>query len=202
MKTLISLIFAVCITLSGSNVYADSAQLNWIDNSHNEDGFKIERNLNGGAFEFIQATVGANVVTFTDSTLEQSAERDNVYCYRVAAFNATGQSAYSNTACKTVAKLEPTPEPSPDAPSNLEVAALSPNDVKITWQNPGNAEIRLFRAAMQGSGSSREFVLPGGATFLHDGSLRKNTTYAYSLEPIPMPELWAPLVKAVRTPNK
>lgn len=67
--------------------------LTWNDNANNETGFLIERSVNGGSFTQI-AQVGANVRTFTNSGLN----KNTTYTYRVRAFNANGNSAYSNTA--------------------------------------------------------------------------------------------------------
>jgi hypothetical protein len=67
--------------------------LSWTDNANNETGFTIERSVNGGAFALI-AQVGANVRTYANSGLSKS----NSYSYRVRAFNAGGNSAFSNTA--------------------------------------------------------------------------------------------------------
>jgi hypothetical protein len=68
-----------------------SVQLSWTDNSNNENGFIIEReNLGPDAFIVID-TVGANQNTYTDLNVAYM-----TYAYRIAAFNASGQSAYSN----------------------------------------------------------------------------------------------------------
>jgi hypothetical protein len=65
---------------------AAQLQLSWVDNSANEDGFKIDR-MSGtsGAFVTI-ATVGANVTSYTDPNLSEGTN----YCYRVKAFNSAG----------------------------------------------------------------------------------------------------------------
>jgi hypothetical protein len=69
--------------------------LNWSDNSNNEQGFRIERCLNNNCSNFAQiAQVGANVTSFVDNTVSGN----KTYRYRVRAFNATGNSAYSNIA--------------------------------------------------------------------------------------------------------
>jgi hypothetical protein len=70
-----------------------SLTLNWTDNANNETGFVIERSVNGGGFAQI-AQVGANVRTFTNSGLNKNTS----YTYRVRAFNANGNSPFSNTA--------------------------------------------------------------------------------------------------------
>lgn len=67
--------------------------LSWQDNSDNEDGFKIERSVNGTAFEKI-ASVPADTTSFTD----RSTDKGNLYLYRVRAFNEFGFSGYTNLA--------------------------------------------------------------------------------------------------------
>jgi len=76
---------------------ASQLQLNWIDNSTNEDGFKIERAV-GSAGTFSQvAIVIANTTTYPDTNVTPGTQ----YCYRVRAYNSGGDSAYSNAACAT-----------------------------------------------------------------------------------------------------
>jgi hypothetical protein len=65
----------------------------WADNSFNEDGFELERSIDGASFTLLQ-TVGANTTAYTDTGLS-SGQR---YYYRVRAFNGGGSSAYSNVA--------------------------------------------------------------------------------------------------------
>ena len=69
--------------------------LSWTDNSGDESGFRIERCKNPNCTGFAQiAQVGASVATFADTTVS----KNTAYSYRVRAFNAAGNSAYSNTA--------------------------------------------------------------------------------------------------------
>ena len=71
--------------------------LSWQDNSTNETGFEVERATgSGGTFSKL-ATVGANVLAYTDSSPSASTN----YCYRVRAFNSAGASAYTASACAT-----------------------------------------------------------------------------------------------------
>ena len=97
------------------------ATVTFTDNSANETGFQVERNLNGGTYSLL-STLAANITQMIDTTLVQGAG-DNKYCYRVRAINSAGSSVYGNTAtpgvtdCKTIAALITIP----NAPSNILV---------------------------------------------------------------------------------
>jgi len=69
-----------------------SVQLNWTDNSSNEDGFIIERETLGPEAFVVLDTVSANSTQYLDTTVTYL-----TYIYRLTAFNAFGQSAYSDT---------------------------------------------------------------------------------------------------------
>jgi predicted phage tail protein len=76
-------------------VAVSNSQINlaWTDNSANEDGFKIERSLNGSAWTEI-GTVTRNVTSYASTGLSAN----KTYYYRVRAYNMLGNSAYSATA--------------------------------------------------------------------------------------------------------
>lgn len=75
--------------------------LNWSDESDNEDGFEIERALPGGPFSVI-GSAGEDEEAFSDSGLTPGTQ----YCYRVRAYRLAGvvapkkeYSAYTATEC-------------------------------------------------------------------------------------------------------
>ena len=79
----------VATTISGTEV-----DLTWTDRSSDELGFSIERSVGpNGLFEEI-AQVGANVVSYADTTVYPA----RYYYYRVRAFDATRWSSYTNIA--------------------------------------------------------------------------------------------------------
>jgi hypothetical protein len=74
---------------------AGKLEATWVDNSDNEDGFRIERRLAISETYTPVAIVGANITSYIDYGLVDG----EIYCYRAFAFNAAGSSPYSNEAC-------------------------------------------------------------------------------------------------------
>lgn len=83
--------------LTATVASATAVDLAWTDNASNEEGFRIERSLTSGSGFSEIATVGANVNTYPDTGLTTG----TTYYYRVCAFNASGDSDYSNEADAT-----------------------------------------------------------------------------------------------------
>ena len=73
-----------------------SVNLSWQDAANDETGFLIERSTDGVNFTQI-ATTGANVTSYTDTTVLPN----TTYSYRVRAMNLGDNSAYTNTATLT-----------------------------------------------------------------------------------------------------
>jgi len=81
--------------LTATAISRSQINLSWTDNADNETGFRIERCKNANCTNYAQvAEVGVNVTAFADT----SVNRNTAYRYRVRAFNASGNSAYSNAA--------------------------------------------------------------------------------------------------------
>lgn len=84
--------------LTSTVISSTQITLNWSDNADDETGFKIERSgTSNGPYVQI-ATTAENVTTFTDSGLAYNTP----YFYRITAFNASGNSAYSNEISATI----------------------------------------------------------------------------------------------------
>ncbi|HTY77655.1 MAG TPA: IPT/TIG domain-containing protein [Candidatus Bathyarchaeia archaeon] len=87
------LAFVACVT--PSLALAQQLTLSWVDNSGGQAGFIVQR-ATGSTGTYAQiAQVPAGVVTYTDSAVVLG----TTYCYKVAAVNTAGMSAFSNSAC-------------------------------------------------------------------------------------------------------
>ena len=70
-----------------------SVELNWTDNSNNEEGFVIERDVVVGDQFVVVDTVAQDVTSYLDTSVAIL-----TFNYRVKAFNINGDSPYSDTA--------------------------------------------------------------------------------------------------------
>lgn len=75
---------------------SDQIQIQWQDNSSNEEGFKITRYTASGGWADLTQTA-AGVTQYTDQGLQPSTS----YCYRIAAFNSADTTAYTTLKCAT-----------------------------------------------------------------------------------------------------
>lgn len=97
----------VATTVSNTQI-----NLSWTQNSSNELGFKIERKTGSGGTYAEIATVGVNVTTYSNTGLTGGTN----YFYRVRAYNAQGNSAYTTEASATT-QADPAPPPTVDSPT-------------------------------------------------------------------------------------
>jgi len=115
-----------------------SIELQWTDTSLIEDGFEIERSLDGVSNWMMIASAppsngSGGVVTYQDGNLSPDTE----YFYRVRAFNQNSNSAYSNVASATTLGAPAAPE----APTSLIAAAISESEIRLNWLDNSNNEL-------------------------------------------------------------
>ncbi|MDW7690676.1 fibronectin type III domain-containing protein [Flammeovirgaceae bacterium SG7u.111] len=129
------------LAVNGSNF-----ELSWSDNSDNESGFVIEQKAEGeGSFSWldsISSDLELYVFTLPDTTQD--------YSYRIKAWNADGESGYSNEAVWEY--VAPLPNP-PSAPSNL-VLAVNGGNFELSWSdNSDNESGFVIGQKVEGKGS-------------------------------------------------
>ncbi|MFN8630190.1 MAG: Ig-like domain repeat protein, partial [Chloroflexota bacterium] len=117
--------------LVGIRVAPGQIRLTWTDNSTDEAGFRIQRATNAAFTTGVATiTVGANVTTY----LNTGRAANTTYYYRVLAFNAAGDSAWSNVVTVIPGGTAPA------APSNLVATAFSTTRIDLTWTDNSNNE--------------------------------------------------------------
>ena len=100
-----------------------------------ESGFLVERSLNSVTGYTQVASLPANTVAYTDNGLSAS----TTYYYRVAAYNGSGKSAYSNTAFVTTGSTPP--------PVTGGVIAIWPLDNSGSDISGNNHNLTLFNGS-------------------------------------------------------
>jgi hypothetical protein len=152
--------------------------LNWNDNSSNESGFKIQRapGDESTATSFIDiATVGVGITTYTDSDVDEA----TTYTYRVYAYNADTQSAFSDKADITVPVLEI------DAPLQL-TGQPKFQRVEIAWEDQSDNENGfIIERAVQNPFPSPFTVMDtalANVTTYVDGNVDDQVTYKYRIK--------------------
>ncbi|MBI5408654.1 MAG: fibronectin type III domain-containing protein [Nitrospirae bacterium] len=107
--------------LTATAISSGQINLSWTDNSGNEIGFKIERKLGiDGTYRLI-ATKEADVTTYSDTGLLTG----TTYYYRVRAYNADGNSDFSNEANATTLIIPPMVTTNPPTNVNGSSATLN-----------------------------------------------------------------------------
>ena len=104
-----------------------TAELRWIDNSINEDGFLVQHSSDLGSTWTTVVTLGPNVT----SSYEPGLASEQQVCYRVIAFNGGGNSPPSNTDCTTP----------PAGPTDLTATWIGQTgDVELMWTDNSGVE--------------------------------------------------------------
>jgi alpha-tubulin suppressor-like RCC1 family protein len=144
-----------------------SAQINvfWADNSPDESGFQIERKIDITGTWGTTFTVGANVTSFSDTTVSTG----NTYYYRVRAFNALTTSEYTD---------ETTPALS--TPSNLLLSIASANQIDFSWLDNSSDEsgFQIERRISTGTWDT-VFIVGANVTSFADTTVSPGNIYYY-----------------------
>ena len=145
-----------------------STSISWIDNSTNEDGFRIERaNAIAGPWTQV-ATAPANA-----TTISQAVVAEHLACFRVIAFNAIGPSSPSVGDCAT----------SPAAPTSLRLKNSGQLTVQLGWQDNSAVEDGYIVSRFQPlSGWTSVAKLAANATGFTDTRVNAGEKYSYRVQ--------------------
>jgi FtsP/CotA-like multicopper oxidase with cupredoxin domain len=133
-----------------------------------EVGYRIERSLNGGAFEAIGTALANDIGPFVDGNLQPGAN----YAYRVVAWNAAGESVSA-----TATIVQP-----PLPPADLAASAPSQTEVDLTWADKSGNEDGFQIERCTGAACTDFAPLAQVAANVQsfaDLSVARGTTYAY-----------------------
>ena len=162
----------VATTFSGVRI-----DLAWTDNASDEQGFRIERAPDAGGvpgtFALVTTLATPNATTYSNTGLANGTH----YWYRVRAYNAVGNSAWTNDADATTV-------PAPTPPGGLQGVVVSSAVVDLSWVDNASDE-SLYRiqrapdvAGAPGTWANLATVAANVTTYRSTG-LAANTTYWY-----------------------
>jgi fibronectin type 3 domain-containing protein len=155
--------------LTGMVVSLNQIDLQWNDNSDNEDGFIIQRKTGDGAFATID-TVEAGATTYSDTDVQASRS----YTYRLSSYNPVGHSAWTE-------EFQATTLPTvPDAPGGLMADSAGSNHVDLSWNDNSDNEEGFILQRKEGNTTfSTIDSLDAGMTSYSDTGLAASQDYSY-----------------------
>ncbi len=159
--------------LAAAAISGVQINLSWVDNSTNEQRFKIERNTGTNGVYSQIGEVGPGVTNFNDTTLLPTS---GYYFYRVRAGNAAGDSAY----CAEVG-VSPLPS-APAGPNDLVATTISSSQINLVWLDSANNETGYAverKTGVGGSYSQIGTVGTGGVSFSDTGLSAGPISYYY-----------------------
>jgi transcriptional regulator CtsR len=158
--------------LIATPISSSQVNLTWQDNSSDETGFKIEKRTGSGSYSQI-ATVGAVVTSYSDTGLTVN----TTYYYRMRAYNAAGNSDYSNEASATTL---PPPPSAPTLKSPASASTVSNLTPRLEW-NASSGAVSYGVQVSTSSSFTASLVNETGITDLYydiaPGILNWSTTY-------------------------
>ncbi len=111
----------------------------WAHGGGTLDGYRIYKNVNGGAYSFL---ANDGLSPYLDTTVTPG----DTYCYRVTAYRGTEESSNgAGDLCETVPTATPT---APNAPTGVTASQVpGTDDVRVQWSDNSNNEtgFNLFR---------------------------------------------------------
>jgi fibronectin type 3 domain-containing protein len=158
-----------------NSLVTTSVRLAWVDNSSDEDGFRIYRSTSASSGFVELATLARNATSYFATGLTPSTR----YYFKVVAYNSAGSSAFSNTAIVDTLD-DPAPAIVSAAPSGLQASTSTSTTVELGWvDNSSNEDgFRIYRSNSASSGFVElAAVGPGVTSYLASGLVPSTTYY-------------------------
>lgn len=145
---------------------SSTVQVMWVDNSTNEDGFRVERSASGSGPWAAAGTTSATVTSFDDG----GRASEQQVCYRVVAVRRNSESNPSNSDCTTP----------PVAPTGLTATRVDLQTVDLAWTDNSSAEdgYEVQRSTAEGGPYSVVADLAAGAVSYRESGL-SSSAYWY-----------------------
>jgi len=156
--------------LTFSNITNGSIQINWSDNSSNEDGFEIHRAFSSGGSYTRIAILGPGMTTYNHAGLDP----DREYFYQVYAFNGGGYSSPVSGSAFTLPDA-------PAAPSNLTTGLITTSSIQLLWSDNSNNEdsFEIYSSLSAGGPYDLAGSTGPGVRSYNDVGLEDDTEYFY-----------------------
>jgi hypothetical protein len=157
--------------LTAAAVSGTAINLAWTNNATNATAVVVQSSTDGINFTQI-ASLAATATTFTNTGLATN----TLHFYRVGAQNATGTSAWSNTASAT----STTTQGVPSAPTALTATAASTTSINLAWTNNAtNATAVLVESSPDNTTFTQIASLAATATTFTNTGLTSGTLKFY-----------------------
>src|SRR6185369_12108550 len=181
-----ALSFSKAFTVTPATINEAGIRLTWPDVSPDETGYRIMKCA--GPVCSQAAQVGANVLTYTDTSLTPPGTSSN---YQVLAYK-TSTCSWSFPASSLTTATTMT---NPPAPSSLSATANNSTQITLAWTNNTSSETGIVVERCQGAsctfdGSTITTTGPGITSYV-DTAVVNGTSYSYQIKGINSTLAWA-----------
>jgi subtilisin family serine protease len=160
--------------LAAAAVNTTKVNLSWTDNSSFEQGFRIERSVDGGLTWLSSGSAGDNETAHTVTNLVPG----TAYLFRLRAYEGSTNGDYSNSA--SASTFAP-----PDAPLNLNGAGVGSTKITLTWTNASSYQTGMkIERSLDGLNWAQVGTASSTATSWSNTNLSPATAYQYRLRAI------------------
>jgi titin len=153
--------------LAAARYSVSRIDLSWKDNASNEDGFVLQKSTGSGTWSQV-ATLVANLTSYSVTGLAMGV----TYSYRICAYNARGNSIWSNTSSAMTYPMY--------APISPVATALSVSRIQVTWVDRADNESGYaIERSTNGTSFTQVATVAANTTSYTVSGLTAGTRYYY-----------------------